>query len=77
MVNTDVEANIMTKATMTRLGMIYSPSNAQLKTVNSPPTPVCGVAQGVSITIDEWQDKTNFTFAHLDIFDIILGQEFF
>ena len=49
----------------------------RLKTVNDPPTPVCGVAQGVSITLGNWQGKINFTVAPLDIFEIILGQEFF
>ncbi|KAH0747723.1 hypothetical protein KY285_009380 [Solanum tuberosum] len=60
-----------------RLGLSYSPSKAQLRTVNAPPTPVSGVAHGVSITLGEWQGKTNFTIVPLDLFDIILGQEFF
>ena len=77
MVDTGAEVNIMTKTTATRFGLRYSPSNAQLRTVNVPPTPVSGVAHGVSIMIGEWQGKTNFTVAPLDIFDIILGQEFF
>uniref|UniRef100_M0ZXX2 Uncharacterized protein n=1 Tax=Solanum tuberosum TaxID=4113 RepID=M0ZXX2_SOLTU len=45
MVDTGAEANIMTKTAATRLGLSYSPSNAQLMTVNAPPTPMCGVAQ--------------------------------
>jgi len=51
MVDTGAEANIMTKTATTRLGLSYSPSNAQLMTVNAPPTPMCGVAQEVSITL--------------------------
>ncbi|KAH0710971.1 hypothetical protein KY284_012398 [Solanum tuberosum] len=77
MIDTGAEVNIMTKTTATRLGLSYNPSNAQLRTVNAPPTPVSGVAHGVSITLAEWQGKTNFIVAHLDLFDIILGQEFF
>ncbi|XP_049388521.1 uncharacterized protein LOC125852885 [Solanum stenotomum] len=77
MVDTGAEANIMTKTAAERLGLGYVPSNNRLKTVNAPPAPVCGIAQGVSITLGGWQGKTNFTVAPLDIFDIILGQEFF
>ena len=77
MVNTGAEVNIMTKTAVTRLGLRYSPSNAQLRTVNAPPTPVSGVTHGVSIMLGEWQGKTNFTVAPLDLFDIIHGQEFF
>lgn len=77
MVNTCAKVNIMTKTTATRFGLRYSPSNAQLRTVNVPPTPVSGVAHGVSITLGAWQGKNNFTVAALDLFDVILGQEFF
>ena len=71
------EANLITKMATMRLGLRYSPSNIQLKTVNAPPTPVDGVAHGVSITISDWQGKTKFIISPLDIYDIILGQEFF
>ena len=65
------------KTAATRLGLRYSPTNIQLKMVNAPPTPVDGVAHGVSITISDWQGKTKFIVSPLDIYDIILGQEFF
>ena len=77
MVNTCAKVNIMTKTTATRFGLRYSPSNAQLRMVNAPPTPMSGVTHGVSITLGEWKGKTNFTVTHLYLFDIILGQEFF
>uniref|UniRef100_M1BW48 Uncharacterized protein n=1 Tax=Solanum tuberosum TaxID=4113 RepID=M1BW48_SOLTU len=77
MVDSGAEANIMTKMAAARLGLSYNPSNTRLKTVHVSPTPVCGVAQGVSITLGKWQGNTNFTVAPLDIFDIILRQEFF
>ena len=76
-VDNGAEANLMAKTAATRLGLRYSPTNIQLKTVNAPPTPVDGVAHGVSITISDWQGKTMFIVAPLDIYDIILGQEFF
>lgn len=45
--------------------------------VNALLTLVCGVVHGVSITLGRWQSKTNFIVTPLDIFDIILGLEFF
>ncbi|XP_055814145.1 uncharacterized protein LOC129883530 [Solanum dulcamara] len=77
MVDSGAEANIMTKTAAARLGLSYGPSNTRLKMVNSPLTPVCRVTHGVDITLGKWQGKTSFTVAPLDIFDIILGQEFF
>ena len=75
-VDTGAEDNIMIKTTTTRLGLSYSPNNAQLMTVNAPPTPVSGVTHEVRITLSEWQGKTNFIVAPLDLFDTILRQEF-
>ncbi|TMX00018.1 hypothetical protein EJD97_001535 [Solanum chilense] len=77
MVDTGAEVNIMTKTAATRLGLHYSPSNTQLRMVNAPPTSVSRVAHGVSITLGEWHGKTNFIVAPLDLFDIIIAQEFF
>ena len=54
-VDNGAEANLMAKTAATRLGLRYSPTNIQLKTVNAPPTHVDGVAHGVSITISDWQ----------------------
>ena len=51
MVDTGAEVNIMTKTIVTWLGLCYSPSNAQLRMVNAPPTPVSRVAHGVRITL--------------------------
>ena len=76
-VDTGAEANLITKMATMRLGLRYSPSNIQLKTVNAPPTPVYGVSHGLSIMIGNWQGKNKFIVAPLDIYDIILGQEFF
>ena len=77
LVDTGAEANLMAKTAATRLGLRYSPTNIRLKTVNAPLTPVDGVAHVVSITISDWRGKTKFIVAPLDIYDIILGQEFF
>ena len=77
MVDSGAEANTMTKTAAEKLGLKIVPSNNRLKTVNAPPTPVCGIAHGVSITLERWRGNTNFTVAPLDISDVILGQEFF
>ena len=53
LVDNGAEANLMDKTATTRLGLRYSPTNIRLKTVNEPPTPVDGVAHGVSITISD------------------------
>ena len=76
-IDSGAEANIMTKTMAEKLRLNIVPSKNRIKTINVPPTPVCGIAHGVSITLGKWQGKTNFTIAPLDIFDIILGQEFF
>ena len=39
-VDNGAEANLMAKTAATRLGLRYSPTNIQIKTVNDPPTPV-------------------------------------
>ena len=51
MVESGAEANTMTKEVAERLRLNYMPSNTRLKTVNTPSTPICGVTQGVSISL--------------------------
>lgn len=77
LVDTGAEVNIMTKTAATRLGLRYSPCNAQIRTVNAPSTPIIRVAHGVNITVGDWQGKTKFIIAPINLFDIILGQKFF
>ena len=77
MVDSGAEANIMTKAAADKLGLKIVPSNNRLNTVKAPPTPVCGIAHGVSITLGRWKGKTNFTVAPLDISDVTLGRNSF
>ena len=76
-VYTGAKSQFLTKTTTKRLEMSYTPSNAQLKMVNAPLTPVSGVTHGVTFTLGVWQGKTNITIVHLNLFDIILVQEFF
>ena len=67
----------MTKTAAEKLGLKIVPSNDCLKIVKAPPTPVCGISHGVSITLGRWRGKTKFTVALLDISDVIFGQEFY
>ena len=67
----------MTKTAAKRLGLRYTSSNAQIKSVNASPTPIVGVAHGVNITVGDWQGKTKFIVAPINLFDVILGQNFF
>ena len=50
-VESGAKENIMNKTTIERLRLNYVPSHTCVKTVNAPLTPVCGVAQGVSIML--------------------------
>ena len=77
LVDTGAEVNVMTKTAEMRLGLRYTASNAQIRTINASPTPIIGVAHGVNITVGDWQGKTKFIVAPINMFDIILGQKFF
>ena len=77
LVDTGAEVNVMTKTAATRLGLRYTASNTQIRTVNASPTPIVGVAHGVNITVGDWQGKTKFIVAPINMFDVILGQKFF
>ena len=76
MVDTGAQVNIMNNTASKKFGLRCTPSNAQHRIVNAPPTPVSGDAHGVSITLGECQGKTNLIVAPFDIFDIIIRQEF-
>ncbi|XP_010327572.1 protein DNA-DAMAGE INDUCIBLE 1-like [Solanum lycopersicum] len=77
LVDTGAEVNVMTKTAAKRLGLQYTASNAQIRTVNASPTPIVGVAHGVNIMVGDWQGKTKFIVAPINMFDVILGQKFF
>ena len=57
LVDNGAEANLMAKTAATRLGLRYSPSNINFKMINAPPTPMDGVAHGVSITKATGKEK--------------------
>ena len=60
LVDTGVEVNVITKTVATRLGLRYTASNAQIRTVNASSTPIVGVAHEVNIMVGDWQGKAKF-----------------
>ena len=68
--------NFVTEQKANELGLTYVASNTMLKTVNATPTSVHGFSPKVSIDLGDWTGLTDFTIALLDVFDIILGLDF-
>ncbi|XP_070004616.1 uncharacterized protein [Nicotiana sylvestris] len=77
MVNTGATHNFVTEATAKRLELKLAPTNSRVKTVNAEVQNARWVANGVGIKLGTWKGMRNFTITAMDIFDIILGQEFF
>ncbi|XP_070001952.1 uncharacterized protein [Nicotiana sylvestris] len=77
MVDTGATHNFVTEAVAKRLELKLSPTNSRVKTVNAEIQNARGVANGVGVILGTWKGMTNFTVTAMDIFDIILGQEFF
>ncbi|XP_070017963.1 uncharacterized protein [Nicotiana sylvestris] len=77
MVDTGATHNFVTEAAAKRLELKLAPTNSRVKTVNAKIQNARGVAKGVGVKSGTWKGMTNFTVTAMDIFDIILGQEFF
>uniref|UniRef100_A0A3Q7EXF3 CCHC-type domain-containing protein n=1 Tax=Solanum lycopersicum TaxID=4081 RepID=A0A3Q7EXF3_SOLLC len=58
------------------LGLYYVASRTKLKTINATPTTVHGFAPKVPIELGDWTGQTDFTIAPMDVFDMILGLDF-
>ncbi|XP_069150358.1 uncharacterized protein [Solanum lycopersicum] len=76
MVDIGATHNFVTEQKARELGLSYVASNTKLKTVNAIPTTVTGFAPKVSIELGEWAGQTDFTIAPMDVFDVILGLDF-
>ena len=76
MVDTGATHNFVTERKAKELGLNYVASNTKLKTVNATPTTVNGFAAAVPIELGEWAGQTDFTIAPMDVFDVILGLDF-
>ncbi|XP_070011264.1 uncharacterized protein [Nicotiana sylvestris] len=77
MVDIGATHNFVTEAAAKRLELKLAPTNSRVKTVNAEIQNTRGVANGVDVKLGTWKGMTNFTVTAMDIFDIILGQEFF
>ncbi|XP_019238284.1 PREDICTED: uncharacterized protein LOC109218379 [Nicotiana attenuata] len=76
MVDTGATHNFVTGAKAKSLGLVFSPSNSLLKTVNANLTNVNGVARNVQLNLGAWQGCINFFVAPMDVFDIVLGLDY-
>ncbi|XP_055814138.1 uncharacterized protein LOC129883521 [Solanum dulcamara] len=76
MVDTGTTHIFATEERAKDLGLSYVSSDTLLKTVNAIPTTVHGVAPKVRISLGEWAGLADFTVAPMDVFDIVLGLDF-
>ncbi|XP_070018206.1 uncharacterized protein [Nicotiana sylvestris] len=77
MIDTGATHNFVSEAAAKKLELKLAPTNSRVKTVNAKIQNARGVANGVGVKLGTWKGMTNFTVTAMDIFDIILGQEFF
>ncbi|XP_070029788.1 uncharacterized protein [Nicotiana sylvestris] len=77
MVDTGENHNFVIEAAAKRLELKLSLTNSRVKTVNTEIQNAHGVANGVGVKLGTCKGMKSFTVTAMDIFDIILGQEFF
>ena len=76
MADSGVSHNFMSEDTARRIGLKFVPVKAQMKTVNSPPMGILGIAEKVDTTLGEWTGKVDFTIVRIDDYEAVLGMEF-
>ncbi|PHT84835.1 hypothetical protein T459_13278 [Capsicum annuum] len=76
MVDTGATHNFVTEEKAKELGLAFVTSDSMLKTVNCLPTNVNGLAPRVSLTLGGWKGETDFSVVPMDVFDIVLGLDF-
>ena len=76
MVDSGASHNFMGEDTARRIGLRFVLAKAQMKTVNSPPMDILGIAEKVDTTLGEWTRKVDFTIVRIDDYEAVLGMEF-
>ena len=76
MVDSGASHNFMGEDTARRIRLKFVPVKAQMKTVNSPPMGILGIAEQVDTTLGEWTGKVDFTIVRIDDYEAVLGMEF-
>ena len=66
----------MGEDTARRIGLKFVSEKAQMKTINSPPIEILGIAERVDTTLGEWTGKVDFTIVRIDDYEAVLGMEF-
>uniref|UniRef100_A0A803N015 Ty3 transposon capsid-like protein domain-containing protein n=1 Tax=Chenopodium quinoa TaxID=63459 RepID=A0A803N015_CHEQI len=68
--------NFITGKEAMKLGIKYTKEPGRIKTVNTSPVPILGVAHKVPICLGQWSGTINLTVVHMDDFSLVLGLEF-
>uniref|UniRef100_A0A803NAQ1 Reverse transcriptase RNase H-like domain-containing protein n=1 Tax=Chenopodium quinoa TaxID=63459 RepID=A0A803NAQ1_CHEQI len=68
--------NFITEKKAMNLGIKYTKEPGRIKTVNTSPVPILGVAHKVPICLGQWSGTINLTVVHMDDFSLVLGLEF-
>eukprot|EP00253_Pinus_taeda_P030757 PITA_30757 len=76
MIDSGASHNFMSEDTVRRLELKFVPVEAHMKTVNSPPTAILGIAEKVDTVLGEWSGKADFTIVRIDDYEAVLGMEF-
>jgi len=76
MVDSGASHNFMSEDVVRKLGLKFVPVDAHMKTVNSPPTAILGIAEKVETVLGEWSGKVDFTIVRINDYEAVLGMEF-
>ncbi|GJS75400.1 reverse transcriptase [Tanacetum coccineum] len=76
LIDTGATHNFLDVKEAEQLGVTYTCENGTIKTVNSKPKQIHGIAK-VKVYIDKWTNKLTFTVVSLDDYRIVLGLDFF
>eukprot|EP00253_Pinus_taeda_P027727 PITA_27727 len=76
MVDSGASLNLMSEDTIRRLGLKFLSVEAHMKTINSPPMTILGIAEKVDTILGEWSGKVDFTIVRIDDYEAVLGMEF-